>query len=314
MHKSRRPVRCTHMKLTPFATVCLLLPALSHAHEGGHDHHHAADADLRCEVAIVERDGQRIIEANGVPDHTPGKFPNPGNPHAITAQRYVFTMPLRPVALDRPVEARGTLSGVAINGVVFDPGTAEVWTPGQPIATRPGRNTRGRPDDPKAWNYESQGGMSLGIDQHHAHVQPSGAYHYHGLPTGLIERLRKERGADTMLLVGYAADGFPMYAQRGHKVADDPASPLVVLRSSWQLKKGNRPASPDGPGGRYDGTFVQDYEYIPGSGDLDECNGRTGVTPEYPEGTYHYVLTDTYPFVPRMFRGEPDPTFAKRRR
>ena len=26
------------------------------------------------------------------------------------------------------------------------------------------------------------------------------------------------------------------------------------------------------------GAFTQDYEYIAGSGDLDECNGRFGVT------------------------------------
>ena len=33
------------------------------------------------------------------------------------------------------------------------------------------------------------------------------------------------------------------------------------------------------------GTFTSDYQYVANSGDLDECNGRTGVTPEYPAGT-----------------------------
>ena len=28
-----------------------------------------------------------------------------------------------------------------------------------------------------------------------------------------------------------------------------------------------------------------------GLGDLDECNGRFGSTPEYPQGTYYYVST-----------------------
>jgi len=28
-------------------------------------------------------------------------------------------------------------------------------------------------------------------------------------------------------------------------------------------------------GGTYDGTFIDDWEYIPGSGDLDQCNGMT---------------------------------------
>jgi hypothetical protein len=39
------------------------------------------------------------------------------------------------------------------------------------------------------------------------------------------------------------------------------------------------------------GTFHEDYEYVPGSGDLDEFNGRTVQTPEYPEGVYAYFLT-----------------------
>jgi hypothetical protein len=40
-------------------------------------------------------------------------------------------------------------------------------------------------------------------------------------------------------------------------------------------------------------------------GDLDECNGREGVTPEYPDGIYHYFITLEFPFVPRKFRGTP---------
>ena len=51
------------------------------------------------------------------------------------------------------------------------------------------------------------------------------------------------------------------------------------------------------------GTFLQDYEYVAGSGDLDECNGRTGVTPEFPKGIYHYVVTDTWPYVHRCVKG-----------
>ena len=116
-----------------------------------------------------------------------------------------------------------------------------------------------------------------------------------------------------MLLIGYAADGFPIYAEFGHEKADDATSPLKKLRPSYHLKKGNRPTGDDGPGGNYDGTFVQDYEFTKDSGDLDECNGRKGVTPEYPDGTYYYVVTDSYPFIPRFFRGTPDVSFEKQR-
>ena len=51
------------------------------------------------------------------------------------------------------------------------------------------------------------------------------------------------------------------------------------------------------------GTFAQDWQYVAGSGDLDECNGRTGVTPEFPNGIYHYYATDTYPFLQRCVKG-----------
>ena len=36
---------------------------------------------------------------------------------------------------------------------------------------------------------------------------------------------------------------------------------------------------------------IDDWNYVDGLGDLDECNGRFGPTPEYPEGIYHYVST-----------------------
>jgi hypothetical protein len=52
------------------------------------------------------------------------------------------------------------------------------------------------------------------------------------------------------------------------------------------------------------GTFTQDYEYAVGSGsNLDECNGRMGVTPEFPEGIYHYYATDNFPFLQRCVKG-----------
>jgi hypothetical protein len=241
-------------------------------------------------VSITVSGGERVISANGVPDHQPGQFPNRGNPNAISAQTYNFHVPADPKAGLQPRDARGAWFGVALNGVPFEPGTAEFWN-GQ-----------------REWNYEAKSGfIDLGLDQNNAHVQPTGAYHYHGLPAGLIGRL----GGDEkkMLLLGYAADGFPIYTSRGYTVANDPKSALKKMRSSYQLKKGERAT---GPAGKYDGKFSVDYEYLKGSGDLDECNGRFGVTPEYPQGIYHYYLTEEFPHIGRFWRGTPDSTFFKR--
>jgi hypothetical protein len=51
------------------------------------------------------------------------------------------------------------------------------------------------------------------------------------------------------------------------------------------------------------GAFIDDYQHVSGSGDLDQYGGRYGVTPEYPSGTYAYFLptdstgTSTYPYL-----------------
>ena len=71
------------------------------------------------------------------------------------------------------------------------------------------------------------------------------------------------------------------------------------------MMKGERPSVPDGPGGKYDGAFTADYEYVAGSGTLDECNGRFTKTPEFPKGTYAYFLSEKWPVIYRSYRGTP---------
>lgn len=250
---------------------------------------------LRNRVTEEARDGFRIIRSNGIPDHAPGVFPNAGNPNTIREQEYVFRMPLTPARAAQTTPVPPHLFGVAINGVPFDPGTAEFWNR----------------DPMSGWNYDALSGrIDLGLDTSNAHVQPNGAYHYHGVP---MELARSRAKGDEMTLVGYAADGFPIYAVFGYRDPTDPASGITQLHASYQIREGQRPGGSKGPGGTYDGTFVQDFIYVAGSGDLDECNGRTGVTPEYPAGTYYYVLTMEFPFVPRLWRGEPDASFRKQR-
>lgn len=243
------------------------------------------------EVSITTDAEYRRIEANGIPDHEPGRFPNRNNPNSIAPQRYDYKVPLHPKLAAQPTPFRMQPFGIAVNGVVFDPFAAEWWN--------------GNPD----WQYEPHGGaINLGLDKSNAHVQPNGAYHYHGIPTGLVEKL--SGGKKQMTLVGWAADGFPIYDQWGYSDPQNASSPLQKLTSSYVVKQGRRPSG--SPGGKYDGSFVQDYEYLAGAGDLDASNGRQGVTPEFPEGTYYYVLTDTYPFIPRQFAGTPDASFERR--
>ena len=82
------------------------------------------------------------------------------------------------------------------------------------------------------------------------------------------------------------------------------------MTPSYQLKSGDRPGDgSSAPCGTYNGVYSNDYEYVNGLGTLDEANGKTGVTPEYPLGTYYYVVTDDFPSVPRYFRGTPSSDF-----
>ena len=313
IHFFRRSVSLPVLLATSLSLflVMLLLPSTAQAHPGEHSHNPATVTSTHKPVVkIIVHDGYRYITSNGIPNHKTGKFPTQDNPNKISPQQQSFRVTTTPKPATTKANPRGhVLFGVALNGVVFDPGTAEIW--------RNGKLVRGGPPQAGDWRYEGIGpeGGTLGLDDNNAHVQPQGTYHYHGLPTGLIDQL-KDPNKDTkqpqskMLLIAWAADGYPVYAMWGHKDANDADSPLVKLTSSYQLKKGNRPA--DAPKGQYDGTFTGDWAFDKDAGDLDENNGRTGVTPEFPKGTYYYVLTDTFPFVPRAFHGTPDASFISR--
>lgn len=243
-------------------------------------------------VSLSTSGGTRTIRANGVPDHSVGRFPNRGNPHRIKAQNYSFKISMTPQVGKARALQRGALFGVALNGVPFDPGAAEFW--------------QGNPRS--GWQYEALGGaVRLGLDENYGHVQPSGAYHYHGLPVGLMQDLGWSSQSESPL-IGYAADGFPIYA-----ITVEEGGTVQKMQSSYRLKSGNRPGG-SGPSGDYDGTFVQDYAFVDGAGDLDACNGAYVTTQDYPDGTYAYFLTESYPVIPRCLVGQADSSFNKRRR
>ncbi|TDM08051.1 MAG: hypothetical protein C4K60_00555 [Ideonella sp. MAG2] len=140
-----------------------------------------------------------------------------------------------------------------------------------------------------------------GLSSSNSSVQPDGKYHYHGIPEGLVTKLSSS--SKGMTLIGWAADGFPIYARYGYTTAADASSAVKVMASSYRIKTtpdAHRPSTTT----YAMGTFTQDYEYVAGLGDLDECNGRTGVTPEFPKGIYHYMATDTYPYLQRCIKGQ----------
>ena len=247
----------------------------------------------------------RTITSNSIPDHMVGLFgqvPGALNPNAITEQNETYNITTTPTAATSLTPLLGNNGpdysfGVLFSGVELDPIPAEPFP----------HNGIFDPNVNWEWNLEALN-VNIGLDCNYAHVQPQGKYHYHGKPTLFLENLGVP--TNTMTLVGYAADGFPIYYKYAYSIATDNSSSIIEMTSSYQLKSGDRPG--DGvtaPCDTYNGVYSNDYVYMDGLGTLDEANGRTGITPEYPAGTYYYIITDNFPSIPRYFRGTPSPDF-----
>ena len=255
-------------------------------------------------------DVNRILSGNGIPNHEVGTFPNPNNPNSISEQNVNEEFTLCPTLVSETGQPAGGPAGAiayAINSVKFDPATAGRCNDQGECSLAQGQGN---------WSIEALGHetFDFGDDMNHAHVQPNGAYHYHGMPELLIDFLGDNDG---MTLIGWASDGFPVYARYGYSNPEDSQSQLKVLTTSYRLKSQadeNRPntltAILGGPNETNNinkpipmGAFTQDYEYVEGLGDLDECNGRFGTTPEFPNGIYYYVVSDDFPFFTRCLKG-----------
>jgi hypothetical protein len=243
---------------------------------------------------------------NGVPDHDTGSFPNSGNPNSISAQTVSVSMPLEPTPAASDLTSNLHIVGYAFNSVKLDPSTAGTCTVSNGgTSCTMDCNMNGSCGQSSTWNIEAlgQSSFNFGADANNAHVQPNGAYHYHGMPEGFLTKLGK--GA-AVTLVGFAMDGYPIYARYGYSVATDATSAIKVLTSSYKVKSAPDAGRPSTATYAM-GAFTQDYTYSAGSGDLDECNGRTAVTPEFPGGICAYYITDTWPFIGRCLKGSYTP-------
>jgi len=128
-----------------------------------------------------------------LPNHNTGAFPNPNNPNAISAQSYDYSFPTTPTQnSNASVYSIPQPFGIAVNGVLFDPLAAE-WYNNDPAS---------------GWSkFPLSPNVNLGLDSNHAHVMPSGGYHYHGIPDGLADILAAKRHSP---FIGWAGDGFPI--------------------------------------------------------------------------------------------------------
>ncbi|MFY0654312.1 MAG: YHYH protein [Cyclobacteriaceae bacterium] len=249
-------------------------------------------------ICFEEVDHVRKIYSNNIPGHDYGPFAGMND---IEGQDFEYAMCLYPELGDAPTElivdpenadcGNGITFGVSIQGVNFSPFARLYWV---------------NPDTKEEnTNWHEEADFILNMDLNGGHVNAVNRYHYHNIPLDYFENDLSIDGSEHSPVVGYAADGFPIYYKYAFSEAKNASSDIGAFDSSYRLKSGDRPG--DGltaPNGAYDGKYIEDYEYVAELSELDECGGRFGVTPEYPNGTYYYVMTDSWPYIPRCLSGK----------
>ena len=249
----------------------------------------------------------RVISTNGIPSHDyRNQIPNIVSNLNASNKTYVIdkapSLSSNSTSIVKPDGSPNYAFGVALNGVKIDP------APGEPFIFEDETGTYNWD-----WVMEPNNNMeAVGLDCAVAHVQPNGEYHYHGDMGIYADQLESNIGTgshipNAAVQIGWAADGFPIVYKFGPNSSGD----LVALSPSWQLKSGNRPG--DGlsePCGEYNGKYTNDYEFISGSGDLDECNGiSANISINGESFSYYYVITEAFPVISRCISGTPSNDF-----
>ncbi len=176
-------------------------------------------------LSITIEDDERVISANGLPDHLTGIFPispsDPAyqydhNPNSIRSQNILLRLPLNPKLADEPSCVPMGMIGISTDGAAI---YNAVDASGGDAAA-----------------HEIQ-------DRCNGHPQRSGQYHYHGPSPCMPNEM-------TSGLVGYALDGFGIYGMK------DPVTGRIMHDSDLDTCHGTtRPVT-------WDGKLVTMYHYV----------------------------------------------------
>lgn len=272
------------------------------------------------------------MSTKGIPAYPTGPFLD-GNPSLASDQNAIFKLSLNPVQnTGTPSPTTGGNIGQFINGVaLFDYRDGVAWnTAANALCGGPGNPPcPGGPGGSMPWNRDAIVAEKAGFDCSKGHPA-MGNYHHHQNPSAfkldlqVISTICNLYDADGLYaintsqhspLIGFAADGFPIYGAYAYTNTDGTGA-ITRMKSSYQLRNisvrthwANNTDVADGPpvSATYPlGYFREDYEFIAHPGDptyLDEHNGRVCKTPEYPNGIYCYFATvdanhnSAYPYV-----------------
>lgn len=251
--------------------------------------------DQAAYVTKVVYTTKKVYVASGdIPGYTIGPW---NNPNVATTQSLNLSFPLN------PTENTGTKTTTSM-------GKNGLWIDGTGLYNAldgMSYNSLG------IWNKNAYYWESGTFDKCNGHAQLTGEYHIHCNPICLYDSTASTAHSP---IIGFAYDGFPIYGPFGYTSANDTSSAIKRLLSSYSkrsitarttLSNGTvLSTSQQGPAinSTYPlGSYIEDYEYVSGSGDLNQYNGRWGKTPEYPTGTFAYFVSTnssgspTYPYI-----------------
>ncbi|MCB1152139.1 MAG: YHYH protein [Deltaproteobacteria bacterium] len=254
-------------------------------------------------VAIDSEGEYAIVETNSLAEHPMGPF---AGGLEYSAQDLTFYIPLEPAG-DPGTETPLGPMAVAYNGVaLYNPWDA----------------TEVDGCSANAFYFRA-----VSFDDYGGHPQDSGQYHYH---VGAFLNHADDLGLENSLsghspILGYSFDGYPIYGPYGYSDPENADSPIQLLESCYAIVDERTCCTNDstcGTDAEYLGleavlgAWIEDYEFDAGAledgdCDLNEYNMRFQVTPEYPEGTWAYIMTikdgtPVYPYIIGMtYYGEP---------
>jgi len=275
-----------------------------------------------------------------------------------TNQHVFYRIPRNPTVPASKTQNKAGSIGYFVDGVtMYNSWDAQIWNGTADVAGA---------GNPGYWNRDAYVNEGVTFDPANAHQPGSGQYHYHANPPALRYFLGDHVDFNTTNkayteatstptkhspIIGWVADGYPIYGPYGYSVSNNPASGVRRMVAGYVLRNGQfgtqnlttmgRTYLPQwavkmygvasnilsGPAvnttyplGHYmeDNDYLGDLGYTQGTNtfDLDQYNGRWCVTPEFPGGTYAYftaIAADGTPVFPYNigFQFYGNPTGAK---
>jgi hypothetical protein len=294
------------------------------------------------------------IRSTGLAGHIMGPWPA-NFPNFPSNNAKIYRIPRNPVIPATKSLTPLGASGCMVNGVsMYDMRDAFSYVSASGTDATPGNGLTGD----GVWNRDAYHNESITFDPALAH-QAGNNYHYHAQPVALRFQLgdhvdynpvtnRYTESATPVTrhspIVGWAADGLPVYGPYAYSDPLDPGSGVRRMQSGFVLRDGNNGTTNLALSGRTTlppwaqriqtvafkngplvsasyllGHYIEDFDYLGDLGftmgvnfDLNEHNVRWCVTPEFPSGTYAYFTTvkadgsPAYPYsTGRQYFGSP---------